>query len=176
MRSRPPRSGKTWEYPVDWGIDFQTDTSDSCWRSLQKAGYPHRLPEGHQGFLHARQRRRQNRTRHGRLRSRSARLSAAPSARTVTIYFCTRFVTSAVMRSLLVVFRFALGAARPHSGFGLGLERVVMYLTGMGNSATSFPSRARPEIRRLSRPANERFRHCDSLEDADDCLPPVLPH
>ena len=35
----------------------------------------------------------------------------------------------------------------PHSGFGLGLERMMMYLTGLKIFATSFPSRARPEMR-----------------------------
>ena len=52
---------------------------------LQEAGDRHRLSQGDQGLLHAPERRRHDRARHGRARARaSARSSAAASARSAT--------------------------------------------------------------------------------------------
>ena len=37
----------------------------------------------------------------------------------------------------------------PHAGFGLGFERLMLYLTGMKNIRDVFPFPARPQIRRV---------------------------
>ena len=50
------------DYKVDWGSDLQTEALPHR-AGLQEAGLRHRLPQGHQGLLHAPQRRRQNRGR-----------------------------------------------------------------------------------------------------------------
>ena len=75
MRSRPWKSrGKKFEFPVKWGIDLQIGARALPHRGARQApGRRHELSEGHQGVLHAAQRRRQNRRRDGRARPRHRR-------------------------------------------------------------------------------------------------------
>ncbi len=75
--------GRPSSIPWPGAATSRPSTRSSSPRSVfERAGHRHRLPEGDQGLLHAPQRRRQDRARHGRARARaSARSSAAASAR-----------------------------------------------------------------------------------------------
>ena len=64
----PARSARQkFEFPVKWGIDLQTEHERYLTeKHVRQPGDRHELPEGHQGVLHAPERRRQDRRRDGR--------------------------------------------------------------------------------------------------------------
>ena len=74
-RSRCSRSAKQkFEFPVQWGIDLQSRARALPHREArQEARDRDELPEGHQGVLHARERRRQDRRGDGRAGARHRR-------------------------------------------------------------------------------------------------------
>ncbi len=64
------KSGKTWEFPVEWGNDLQTEHERFLSEEVfKKPVIVTDYPKDDQSVLHARQRRRQNRARHGRARA-----------------------------------------------------------------------------------------------------------
>ena len=137
------KSGKTFEFPTHWGVDLQSEHERYLTEEvLQEAGDRHRLSEGDQGLLHARQRRRQDGGGHGRARCRaSARSSAAASARSATTCCWSASARQHGLKEeaywwYLDLRRFG-GVA--HAGFGLGFERMMMYLTGMKNIRDVIP-------------------------------------
>ena len=120
------KSGKAhWEFPVALGRRPAERARALPHRGdVQEAGDRHRLPEGDQGVLHARERRRQDGARDGRAGARaSARSSAAASARSGYDVLREQDPRAGPAgRGLLVVPRPAPFGSAPHAGFGLGLR------------------------------------------------------
>ncbi len=136
------KSGKTWEFPVEWGNDLQTEHERFLVRrDFQKAGDRHRLSEG---------------------RSRRFTCASTTTAKPCGRWTCScRGVGEIIGGSqreerhdvLLQRLRdsgldekpywWYLDLRRygtvPHAGFGLGLERMMMYLTGLKNIRDVIP-------------------------------------
>ena len=68
LRNSKPYKKKKFKFPVEWGVDLQSE--HERWlveKHVGWTGHRDRLPGGHQGLLHARQRGRQNRGGDGRV-------------------------------------------------------------------------------------------------------------
>ena len=107
----------------------------------QEAGDRDELPEGHQGVLHARQRRRQNRRGDGRAGARaSARSSAAASARSGSTCSMRAWTSAHIDKEHYGWYRdLRRYGTVPHAGFGLGFERTLAYVTGLANVRDAIP-------------------------------------
>ncbi len=146
------KSGKTFELPGPLGHRPAVGARALPDRGAGRpAGRRHRLPEGDQGVLHA------PRTTTGRpwrrwtcWRRASARSSAAASARsgsTCSTGASRRWAsTSASYWWYRDLRRYG---TVPHAGFGLGFERAMNYVTGLGNIRDVIPFPRAPEERRL---------------------------
>ena len=150
---------RTWEFPVHWGADLQSEherylTEEMFKKPVIVTDYPReikafymRLNEdgktvarhGRPRPPHRRDHRRQPARRAPRRAARDASAAAGPAR-----------------RSLLVVSGAAQATApRPHAGFGLGLERMMMYLTGMKNIRDVIPFPRTPGSRSFERPMRD---------------------
>lgn len=78
-------SGAKFEYPVSWGLDLQSEHERYLVENISKTGYPDQLPQGDQGFLHETERRRQTVRAMDVLFPKSAKSSAVPNVRKITI-------------------------------------------------------------------------------------------
>ena len=109
--------------------------------ALRSPGVRHRLPDGDQGVLHAAQRRRQDRRGDGRAgaadRRAHRRLPARGAARRADRR-CTSTASSAAADYSWYLDLRRYGTV-PHAGFGLGFERIVMFVTGMENIRDVIP-------------------------------------
>ena len=136
------KSGEKFEFPVKWGIDLQTEHERFLTEKVvERPGRGDQLPEGHQGVLHAPERRRQDRRRDGRARARHRRdhrrqpargAARRPRSRASTRWACTTkdYWWYRDLRRYGTV---------PHAGFGLGFERAIMYATGIENIRDVIP-------------------------------------
>ena len=135
------KSGKTFEFPVEWGIDLQAEHERYLTEeAFQEAGDPLRLSADDQAVLHARQRRRQNGAGDGRAGARRRRDHRRQPARGAARRAAKRMSEQGLEPE---AYWWYLDLRRygtvPHAGFGLGLERMMMFLTGMANIRDVIP-------------------------------------
>ena len=136
------KCGEKFEFPVEWGIDLQVRARALPDRAaLQGAGDPVRLPADDQAVLHARERRRQNGAGDGRAGAQGGRDHRRQPARRAARRARQRGWASS--SSNPQDYWWYLDLRRygtvPHSGFGLGLERAVQFITGMANIRDVIP-------------------------------------
>ena len=137
------KSGKKFEFPVEWGLDLQTEARALADRGTRRPpGGGDELPGADQGLLHAPERRRPHRRRDGCAGARHRRDHRRQPAR------------GAPGRARRTHGQFGLDPAHygwyrdfrrygtvPHAGFGLGFERLVVYVCGLANirDAIAYP-------------------------------------
>jgi len=106
-------------------------------RPLQKARHRLQLPQGDQGVLHAVERRRQDRGRHGPAGARVGELVGGSQREeryeTLERRILENGMTLEAYWWYLDIRRFG---SVPHAGFGLGFERFLMMVTGVTNIRT----------------------------------------
>ena len=125
-----------------WGIDLQSEHERYLTeKHVKRPGDRHELPEGHQGVLHAAQRRRQDRRRDGRAGARHRRDHRRQPARGAARACSTR--ASPRWASTKEHYWWYRDLRRygtvPHAGFGLGFERTIAYVTGLANIRDVIP-------------------------------------
>jgi hypothetical protein len=142
-RTHPPRRSKfeqtneKFEFPVNWGVDLQSEHERYLTEKYaKKTGHRDELPKGHQGLLHASERRwphrRGNRRDHRRHLARGAARSIGPQygrARHRQIDQ-EHYAWHRDLRRYGMV---------PHAGFGLGFERTLADVTGLANVRDAIP-------------------------------------
>ena len=129
------------DYKVSWGCDLQTEHERFLTEQIFKeAGIRDRLPEGDQGLLYEDEpgwkdccRSRLSGTGHRRDHRRQQR---EDNLEKLTARMDELGLKKEDYQFYLDLRKY--GSAR-HSGFGLGFERCVMYLTGMGNIRDVIP-------------------------------------
>ena len=136
------KSGQTFEFPVEWGIDLQAEHERYLTeKHFQKPVILYDYPRGIKAVLHAAERRRQDGAGDGRAgaaRRRDHRRQPARGA-------AGRAGDSGCSEQHLdpEAYWWYLDLRRygtvPHSGFGLGLERTVQFVTGMANIRDVIP-------------------------------------
>ena len=134
-------SGQTFEFPVDWGHDLQAEHERYLTeQKFQKPVILYDYPQTHQAVLHAPKRRRPHRAGDGRAGAEVGEIIGG-SQREERLD-----VLEARMREQKLdpaAYWWYTDLRRygtvPHSGFGLGLERVVQFISGMGNIRDVIP-------------------------------------
>ena len=138
------KSGKNFEFPTDWGADLQSEHERYLTEEVfKKPVIVTDYPEGHQGVLHARQRRRQDGGRDGRAGAAHRRDHRRQPARRAPRRAAGAHSRHGGARPAEEAYWWYLDLRRfggvEHAGFGMGFERMLMYLTGMKNIRDVIP-------------------------------------
>ncbi len=136
------KSGKTWEYPGRVG-HRPADREHERYLTEQHFKCPVillRLPANAEALLHAGERRRQNGAGDGRAGARRRRdhrrQPARGAARRARSAHAEQGLDPDAYRWYLDLRRYG---TVPHAGFGLGLERTILFLSGMANIRDVIP-------------------------------------
>ena len=124
-----------------WGVDLQAEHERYlCEEYVEAAGGRRQLPQGDQGVLHARQRRRPDRGGDGRAGARHRRDRRRQPARGAPRRAGRADPGDGPRSGAYWWYRdLRRYGTVPHAGFGLGFDRAVAYATGMANIRDVIP-------------------------------------
>ena len=139
-------SGKKFEFPVYWGVDLASELRTlPCGGAFQEARDSNRLPQGNQGILH-------------KLNDDGKTVRAMDvlfpkigeiiggSQREESLEKLQQRVDELGLSGMEWYLDTRRFGSAPHSGFGLGFERLVLFVTGMQNIRDVIPFPATPTI------------------------------
>jgi asparaginyl-tRNA synthetase len=141
------KSGKKFDYPVEWGRPADRARTLADRGTRRPPGGRHQLSGKHQGLLHAPERRRPTVAAMDVLAPGIGEIIGGSQREERLDMLDRAWRSSASIRRLCWYRDFRRYGTVPHAGFGLGFERLVVYVCGLANIRDAIPTRARRAAR-----------------------------